>query len=175
MQSRFIGGQEGSEHLLNMSNYPFHSFKHTRIVKVWPGQYFAIYRFDEISVNPIILAKAKVINIDSSENGVCLQLIDCKTLDLYRVSHVPVLACGYEIGIGIPHRAYIERTIKELTDNNGAKSYYYGVATGMLLIHREDPDKNPYDMDSMVDWYHLKDKFTDDQSYYDEINRFERK
>lgn len=171
MQSRFIGGREASDHLISKSNYPFNNFNHTRVVKIWPGQYFAIYRFDESSVNPIVLAKAKIIDIGADDNGVYTKIIDCKTSDLYTVRHVPALACGYEIGIAVPHRAYIERTIKELSDN-GQKNFVYGIATGLMLIHRGDPDLNEYDTDYMIDWFHLKDKFTDEGSYYKEIEKF---
>lgn len=171
MQSRFIGGQE-VQHLQSLANYRFSNFNHTRIVKVWPGQYFGFYRFDESSVNPIILAKSKIIDIGADGSGVFIKMIDCKTTDLYTIRHIPTLACGCEVGIAVPHRAYIERTIKELSDRE-EKNYVYGVATGMLIIHRTDPDLNTDDVDCMIDWFRLKDKFTDEGAFYDEVKRFE--
>lgn len=173
MQTRFIGGKEAQEHFSSMSQYPFDTFSHTRIVKIWPGQYFGFYRYDISSVNPIILGKAKVINVGADDKGVFAQIIDCKTIDLYTVRHVPVLACGYEVAISLPHRAYIERTIKELINEKGDKSYSYGVASGLVVSHRKDPDLQIDDVDCMTDWFRLKTKFDDERAYYDEINRFE--
>ena len=175
MQSRFIGGKEAQEHLSSMSQCPFNSFKHTRIVKIWPGQYFGFYRFDESSVNPIILGKAKVIDVGADDKGVFAKLIDCKTIDLYTIRHVPTYACGYEVAISLPHRAYIERTIKEITDESGSKNYSYGVASGLIISHLRDPDENLDDVDCMIDWFRLKDKFTDERAFYDEVDRFENK
>lgn len=174
MQSRFLAGKEAEKHFLSMATYPFQTFKHNQVNKVWPGQYFAVYRYDEKSLDPIIVAKIKVLNIDADDNGICVQLFDCQSCDLYRVRHVPVLACGYEIGVCVPHRSYIERTIKEITDDSGKKSFYYGVSSGLLFMHREAPVDNKYDVDYMMDWFYLKDKFSSDAAYYDEINRFTR-
>ena len=168
MQSKFLSGIEGAQHLLAQSRYNFKSFRHTQIVKIWPGQYFGIYRYDDDAVNPIILAKTKIINIGADDNGVNVQMIDCKTNDLYRFSHVPSLACGYEIGVGVPQRAYIERTIKQI--ENGA--VYYGVSTGMLLIHRSDPDDCEADVDYISDWFQLRRKFTDDAAFQKEADKF---
>lgn len=173
MQTRFIGGQEAQQHFSSMSQYPFDSFKHTRIVKIWPGQNFGFYRFDVTSVNPIILGKAKIINVGADDKGVFAQFIDCKTIDLYTVRHVPVLACGYEVAISIPHRAYIERTIKELTDDRGSKNYVYGVASGLVVSHRKDPDDQVDDVDYMIDWFRLKNEFSDERAFYAEVDRFE--
>lgn len=173
MQSRFIGGKEAQDHFLQMSQYPVNKFEHTRIVKIWPGQYFGFYKFDETSVNPIILGKAKIINLGADDKGVYAQLVDCKTIDLYTVRHVPTLACGYEVAISLPHRACIERTIKELTDERGNNSFIYGVASGLVVSHLKDPDENVDDVDCMIDWFRLKDKFTDERAFYDELNRFE--
>lgn len=171
MKSRFIGGVEGSEHLISMAKYDFSDFSYRQIVKVWPGQYFAIYRYDEDVVNPIILTQIKILDILAGEQGVCINMIDCKTHDLYRVGHVPSLACGYEVGVAAPQRAYIERTIKEIETGQ----VFYGVSTGLVILMRNDPTNCTPDIDYMCDWYALKTRFTTEGSYYDEIKRYERR
>lgn len=168
MISKFLSGAEGAQHLLSLSRYNFKNFQHTQIVKIWPGQMFGIYRFDEDAINPIILAKVKIINIGADDSGVNVQLIDCKSNDLYKITHVPSLACGYEVGIGVPQRAYVERTIKQIENGN----IYYGVSTGMLLIHRSDPENCETDIDYMSDWYQLRRKFTDDGAYVQATEKF---
>ena len=64
--------------------------------------------------------------------------------------------------------------LNNYTDDSGKKSFYYGVSSGLLFMHREAPVDNEYDVDYMMDWFYLKDKFSSDAAYYDEINRFTR-
>lgn len=170
VESKFLNGAEGSNHLISLARYNFSSFRHKQIVKIWPGQYFAVYRYDDCGVDPIIQAKIKILGFTLSEEGLCCQMIDCKTNTLYRVGNVPTLACGYEVGVAIPQRVSLERTIKQV-----GSATHYGLAAGMLVMHRKDPDNTDFDVDLLSDWYFLKSRFTDDGAWCKAIESYERR
>lgn len=176
-ESRFINRDEAAELLFNLSRHDYSKFRHKRVMKIWPGQFWGVYRYEENAVDPVILAKIRVMDISMGSNGASCQLLNCRSNQPYTIGHVPTMLAGFDIGVCFPQRVTIERTIKciDFPDTEQERKIMLGVSTGLLFIHRSDPERGEIDMDLADPWVGLRHKFTDEGAYFRALESYKSK
>lgn len=164
--SKFLNNQEGADYLAGLSALSTDKYPHRGIVKVYPGQNWAIFRYDEIGINPVILCKAKIVSIGMNAGGITGQMLDCRNNQLYEVNHIPSYACGYGVCVSFPQRTYIEKTLKVVGECDDQLKVSQGIAAGMLIMQQENPTMGAWGADFIDQWSTLKEKFSEPSKYY---------
>jgi len=168
---KFLSGEEAAQHFRELSHHNLTELKHRATIKLWPGQYLGVYRHEEGDLNPKLLAKVRVIDITSDNDGLLAKLLDCSTGRIGLVRHAPVQVFSHNVAVCFPQKTFYERTVK-VPENGTPGKPIYNIAAGLWIIQRAAPSWKTTGVDCMDIWQNIERLFSDDAALAHALGEF---
>jgi len=152
MSPRFINGEEAQRLFAGFYDVDVDKYPEQVNLKAWLGTYYGVYRYDQDSVNPTILDKIKLVNLEVRRVGPVATALSMITGDSSELSCSPNQLLKHDVLVGFPQRTYFEKTVQEY----GKDDYAFGIAACVKSFQKKGPEAIKVEL-----WGNLKRKFTE--------------
>ena len=171
--TKFVNGEEALRHFMAQGHceVDIDGYEYKDVQKIWTGQIMGVYNYIPDRMSPVVLAKIKVVDIGYNSSGAYVKLHNLVTGQTQDIRYIPQRLFGYDIGVCMPNRLLIERTIQQRSDGTTS----YGTRSGLLVMHRNDPSSNVTGMDIVESWYQLRNRFEHSSAFDTEMRNLQRK
>lgn len=163
MYPRFINGNEGREVFYGMSPFKTETHPFCNNVKIWLGSYLGVYKYLDDQINPVIVDKLKMVNLEVKRTGPSGLLISMLTGTVTEVTCIPKLLADTNIVVRFPQRTFFERTIVEHSKGD------YSLGLAACIITACKGKEGEPNIDLLETWGNLRNKFTDSFAFSREV------
>lgn len=132
--AKFLKGKEAFQYLCSKSRYDVETCESAITTSVFPSKDFIIYNYD-FTYQFNLLTVVRVIDIFIDTWGVNVSFMDRLTSHIFHINAVPTAVAGYDVFASVPHKVFIERTLREDTSGQDREPFK-SIASSITLYHR---------------------------------------
>ena len=168
---KFINGEEAVRFFADQAGVDLSKFKVPTKLKAWVGAYYGVFKYEPSKVNPVIIDKVRLVNLEARRQGSFGLLISSVTGKVVELSCHPTPLYKGGFAVGFPQRTYFERTIQEF----GEGEYAFGLSACLQVYHQQRPDWASENIPFMDLWGNVRQLFTTTDAFMREISTLQSK
>ena len=171
MYPKFVNGDDAMKYFAELHDIDLAKYSVTTKLKAWLGTYYGVYKFDVNKLNPVLVDKYKLVNMEvnfQGPKGLLLSLIDGNAT---MITCYPVQLRNYDVAVSFPQRTYFERSVQEF----GLGDYNCGLSACIQAHQTQRPDHDSNDVTFIDLWGNVRNLFTDSGAFSRECEALRKK
>lgn len=166
MPLKFVNGKEGQQVLAGLGRVNLEDFPAQAYIKSWVGAYYGVYKYDGDKINPVLIDKLRLVNMEVRRQGAFGQLVSLINGGVTEISSVPTTLAHYPIVLSFPQRTYFEKTIQR---RNGEDDCIFGLSACIQTRHKKRLGCIAEGVPFFDSWGVIRDLFTDGEAFAREV------
>lgn len=171
MYPKFVNGDDALKYFADVHNIDLDKYKVTTRLKAWLGTYYGVYKFDHNKLNPVLVDKYKLVNMEvnfQGPKGLMLSLIDGHTA---MITCYPIQLRDYDVAVSFPQRTYFERSVQEFSEGD----FNCGLSACIQAHQTQRPDHDSNNVTFIDLWGNVRNLFTDGGAFTRECESLRKK
>lgn len=174
MPFKFINGKEGQRLFAEKGGMDLSSYPHQEYLKSWVGAMYGVYQYEGDRVNPVLLDKFRLVNMEVRRQGAFGLLVSLITGDVMEITNIPAKLRCYPIYLGFPQRTYFEKTIQNFGDESG-DDLAFGLSACLQTYHVKRSGSVVERIPFFTQWSVVRELFTDGGAFIRAADELKKK
>lgn len=167
MYPKFVNGAEGVDFFNGMSGINCRAYPVLTNVKVWIGAYLGVYKYIDSEVNPTLIDKLKMVNMEVCRVGPLGVLISAVTGAATEICCTPRMITNLDLAVRFPQKTYFERSVQAYSEDD----YSMGLSACIVSMQKSQSGQALPGHQYIELWGNVRSRFTDSAAFDREVRR----